>query len=70
MTMNVHVYHVGSPHPTILADADFHTEGEGDLIVNRDAEMLAKFPHGKWSAAIKMISMNSTATNTRSTLSP
>jgi hypothetical protein len=51
--MDVRVYHVGSSNPAVVPDADFHTEGDGDLIVSHGAEVIARFPAGKWSAAIK-----------------
>lgn len=51
---NVQVYHVGSGNPMTIGDADFHTEGDGNLVVNRGPEVVAHFPAGKWSAAIKL----------------
>lgn len=54
---NVQVFHVGSPSPMTVPDADFRTEGDGGdqfLIVHRGPEVLAQFPAGKWSAVIKI----------------
>lgn len=54
---NVQVFHVGSQTPTIIHDADFYTEGRGgdqSLVVNREDEILAQFPAGKWSAVVKI----------------
>jgi hypothetical protein len=49
---NVHVTHVGGN--SIIPDAEFRTEDQGDLIVYRDREEVARFAATKWSAAIKM----------------
>lgn len=53
---NVQVFHVGqgSPRPTVIRDAEFRTEGEGDLIIHRGPDLVAQFPAGKWSAVVKM----------------
>lgn len=54
--MNVHVYHVGSPNPAVIENADFRTYDEGGsqhLIVHRGGEILAIFAETKWSAAVK-----------------
>jgi hypothetical protein len=52
---NVTVYHVGSPTPMVIPNADFRTEGGGGdlLVIVRGTEVVARFPAGKWSAVAK-----------------
>ncbi len=50
---HVQVFHVGSPNPTVLPNADFYCDPSGDLTVSRGDDTVAQFPAGKWSAVIK-----------------
>jgi hypothetical protein len=51
---SVQVCHVGGSGVAVIPNADFRTEGEGDLIVFRDRAVIAHFPAGKWSSAVRV----------------
>jgi hypothetical protein len=62
---HVQVFHVGSSSPTVVPDADFYCDPQGDLTVSRRDDTVARFPAGKWSAVIKMDVPASMVTTTR-----